>query len=152
MKKFLFSITLIFPTLLFSQIFNPVQWEFSKEDLGNSEYDLFFTATIDDGWYLYSQYVEEDGPLPTSFTFYESDKYEIYDEEDEWNVILFVDKTEDINNFTDFLKERLGMSGNDVYDIIHEIWDNGHDTLGEMLDEETTDKIMLESENYILGK
>ena len=77
MKKFLFSITLIFPTLLFSQIFNPVQWEFSKEDLGNSEYDLFFTATIDDGWYLYSQYVEEDGPLPTSFTFYESDKYEL---------------------------------------------------------------------------
>ena len=83
---------------------------------------------------------------------YESDKYEIYDEEDEWNVILFVNKTEDINNFTDFLKERLGMSGNDLYDIIHEIWDNGHDTLGEMLDEETTDKIMLESENYILGK
>jgi len=77
MKKFLFSITLIFPTLLFSQIFNPVQWEFSKEDLGNSEYDLFFTATIDDGWYLYSQYVEEDGPLPTSFTFFESDKYEL---------------------------------------------------------------------------
>ena len=34
----------------------------------------------------------------------------------------------------------------------YEIWDNGHDTLGEMLDEETTDKIMLESENYILGK
>ena len=77
MKKFLFSITLIFPTLLFSQIFNPVQWEFSKEDLGNSEYNLFFTATIDDGWYLYSQYVEEDGPLPTSFTFFESDKYEL---------------------------------------------------------------------------
>ena len=33
MKKFLFSITLIFPTLLFSQIFSPVQWEFSKEEL-----------------------------------------------------------------------------------------------------------------------
>ena len=64
-------------------------------------------------------------------------------------MILFVNKTEDINNFTDFLKKRLGMSGNDLYDIIHEIWDNGHDTLGEMLDEETTDKIMLESENYI---
>ena len=29
--------------------------------------------------------------------------------EDEWNVILFVNKTEDINNFTDFLKERLVM-------------------------------------------
>ena len=66
-------------------------------------------------------------------------------------MILFVNKTEDVNNFTDFLKERLGMMVT-IYDIIHEIWDNGHDTLGEMLDEETTDKIMLESENYILGK
>ena len=42
------------------------------------------------------------------------DKYEIYEEEYDWNVILFVNKTEDINNFTDFLKERLGMSGNDL--------------------------------------
>ena len=83
---------------------------------------------------------------------YESDKYEIHELEDEWYVILFVDKTEDINNFSDFLKERLGMGGNDVYDIIHEIWDTGGDTLGEMLDEETTEKILLESENYILGK
>jgi len=77
MKKFLFSITLIFPTLLFSQIFSPVQWEFSKEELGNDEYNLFFTANIDDGWYLYSQFIEDDGPLPTSFNFFESDKYEL---------------------------------------------------------------------------
>ena len=77
MKKFLFSITLIFPTLLFSQIFSPVQWEFSKEELGNDEYNLFFTANIDDGWYLYSQFIEDDGPLPTTFTFFESDGYEL---------------------------------------------------------------------------
>ena len=44
---------------------------------------------------------------------YESDKYEIYEEEYDWNVILFVNKTEDINNFKKF------MSGNDLYDIIH---------------------------------
>ena len=77
MKKFLFSITLIFPTLLFSQIFSPVEWEFSKEELGNDEYNLFFTANIDDGWYLYSQFIEDDGPLPTSFNFFESDNYEL---------------------------------------------------------------------------
>ena len=77
MKKFLFSITLIFPTLLFSQIFSPVQWEFSIEELGNDEYNLFFTANIDDGWYLYSQFIEDDGPLPTTFTFFESDGYEL---------------------------------------------------------------------------
>ena len=61
----------------FSQIFNPVEWEFSKEDLGGGEYELVFKASIEDGWYLYSQFVEDDGPLPTTFTFFESDGYEL---------------------------------------------------------------------------
>ena len=77
MKKFLFAIILVFPTLLFSQIFNPVEWEFSEEDLGGGEYELFFKASIKDGWYLYSQFIEDDGPLPTTFTFFESDAYEL---------------------------------------------------------------------------
>ena len=77
MKKFLFIVVLAFPTLLFSQIFNPVAWEFSKEDFGGGEYELFFKASIEDGWYLYSQFVEDDGPLPTTFTFSESDSYEL---------------------------------------------------------------------------
>ena len=77
MKKILFTIILVFPTLLFSQIFNPVEWEFSKEDLGGGEYELFFKASIEDGWYLYSQFVEDDGPLPTTFTFFELDGYEL---------------------------------------------------------------------------
>ncbi|MFL2569293.1 MAG: cytochrome c biogenesis protein CcdA [Flavobacteriales bacterium] len=77
MKKFLFVIILAFPTLLFSQIFNPVEWEFSKDDLGPGEYELVFKASIEDGWYLYSQFVEDDGPLPTTFTFFESDGYEL---------------------------------------------------------------------------
>ena len=59
MKKFLFAIILAFPTLLFSQIFNPVEWEFSKEDLGGGEYELVFKASIEDGWYLYSQFVDQ---------------------------------------------------------------------------------------------
>ena len=77
MKKFLFAIILVFPTLLFSQIFNPVEWDFSKEDLGSGEYEFVLKASIEDGWYLYSQFVEDDGPLPTTFTFFESDGYEL---------------------------------------------------------------------------
>ena len=77
MKKFLFIVVLVFPTLLFSQIFNPVAWEFSKKDLGGGEYELFFKASIEDGWYLYSQFIEDDGPLPTTFTFFESNSYEL---------------------------------------------------------------------------
>jgi len=30
---------------------------------------LQFKATIDEGWHLYSQFIEEDGPVPTEFTF-----------------------------------------------------------------------------------
>lgn len=77
MKKFLFAIILAFPTLLFSQIFNPVEWEFSKEDLEGGEHELVFKANIEEGWYLYSQFVEDDGPLPTTFTFFESNAYEL---------------------------------------------------------------------------
>ena len=77
MKKILLVITLVFPTLLFSQIFNPVEWEFSKEDLGDGDYNLVFKATIEDNWHLYSQFVEDDGPLPTTFTFFESDNYDL---------------------------------------------------------------------------
>ena len=72
MKKILFIVVLVFPTLLFSQIFNPVTWEFSKKDLGGGDYELIFKASIEDGWYLYSQFIEDDGPLPTTFTFFES--------------------------------------------------------------------------------
>lgn len=76
MKNIFFTL-LFFPSLLFSQIFNPVEWSFSHNDLGNDEYQLNFTATIEDGWYLYSQHIADDGPVPTEFTFFESGEYEL---------------------------------------------------------------------------
>ena len=39
----------MFPTLLFSQIFNPVEWKFSKEDLGGGEYELFSKQVLKTG-------------------------------------------------------------------------------------------------------
>lgn len=77
MKKLLFTFLLFIPGLLFSQILNPVEWQFSKEDLGDDEFNLVFKATIEDGWYVYSQFIGDDGPIPTSFTFFESDQYEL---------------------------------------------------------------------------
>ncbi len=55
----------------FSQIFDPVKWSFSAERLNGTEAEVTFTATIDQGWHLYSQHIEGDGPVPTSFTFQE---------------------------------------------------------------------------------
>lgn len=70
-KGFLFS--LIALCLLFSlnaQELEPVQWDHSISKISDTEYELNFTATIEDGWYMYSQ-EEADGlgPLPTYFEY-----------------------------------------------------------------------------------
>ena len=61
----------------FSQILNPVKWEFGSEKISETEYELVFVAKIDSHWSLYSQFVEEGGPLPTIFSFEQSDAFEL---------------------------------------------------------------------------
>lgn len=57
---------------------NPVKWSFTSKDAGNCQVDLIVTATIDDGWYTYSQFLEsEDGPVATSFTFQEGPHFKL---------------------------------------------------------------------------
>lgn len=57
---------------------NPVKWAFSSKDAGNGQYDLIFTATIDDGWNTYSQFLEsEDGPVATALTFEEGPHFKL---------------------------------------------------------------------------
>jgi thiol:disulfide interchange protein DsbD len=55
--------------LSFAQIFNPVEWDFSYKRLSDNEIELQFKATIDEGWHVYSQFIEDDGPVPTELTF-----------------------------------------------------------------------------------
>jgi len=57
-----------------SKILEPVKWTIRSKKIGNNEYDLILTAKIEDGWYMYSQYLESDeGPLPTLFYWDEKD-------------------------------------------------------------------------------
>jgi len=73
MKKIIIFVLLAFVTSKsFTQIFNPVSWDFSHERVSESEVDLIFTATIDEGWYVYSQFCGE-GPVATEFTFNNTD-------------------------------------------------------------------------------
>ncbi len=65
------------------KIEDPVSWEFSKEDLGNNEYMLNFKATVEEGWYIYSQNIEEGGPLPTSVNFEDIKGFEVVGEKAE---------------------------------------------------------------------
>jgi thiol:disulfide interchange protein DsbD len=73
MKKIILLLFLAVVTCKsFAQIFNPVQWNFSHERVSESEVDLTFTATIEEGWYVYSQFCGE-GPVATEFTFNNTD-------------------------------------------------------------------------------
>ena len=57
---------------------NPVKWAFSSKNVGDGQYDLILTGTIDDGWSTYSQFLEsEDGPLPTELVFQEGAHYKL---------------------------------------------------------------------------
>ena len=58
------------------QILDPVKWKFSSNQLSDNEYELIFTAEIDEHWTVYSQDIKEDGPVPTSFYFTEGAHYE----------------------------------------------------------------------------
>lgn len=47
----------------------PVKWTFQAEKTGEDGYTLSFLANVQPGWYIYSQFIGDDGPIPTSFTF-----------------------------------------------------------------------------------
>ena len=80
-------------------IFEPVKWAWESKDVGNGEYDLVFTATIGEGWSVYSQYLEsDDGPVPTGFYFEEGDHYtKVGKNEESGNVKTKYDKVFEMN-------------------------------------------------------
>lgn len=51
-----------------AQILDPVDFSTSTEKISDTDYYLVVTATIDEGWHLYAQYIPEDGPIPTTIT------------------------------------------------------------------------------------
>ena len=77
MKKILILVLTIFSLNINAQIFTPVSWTFSHERLSDNEFELSFTANIDEGWYIYSQSLSDDGPVPTEFTFQKSNNYKL---------------------------------------------------------------------------
>ena len=69
MKKIFILFFTLLSVITSAQIFTPVSWDFSQKQVSDNEIELQFKATIDDGWYLYSQFIGDDGPVPTEFTF-----------------------------------------------------------------------------------
>jgi len=74
-KNLILFVLLLFSVFGNAQIENPVKWEFSSENVSPGEAELIITAKIDTGWHLYSLFIAENGPVPTSFSFTPSPDY-----------------------------------------------------------------------------
>ena len=65
-----FLILLFFSLYLNAQgMQSHLSFKTSVETLGNNEYNLKITCTLDKDWHVYSQFTSEGGPLPTKFVF-----------------------------------------------------------------------------------
>ena len=69
-----------------SQIYDPVDWSFSKQKISENTYELTFVADIDQGWAIYSNDIYNNDidcdveicPLPVSFEFDKDNDLESY--------------------------------------------------------------------------
>jgi thiol:disulfide interchange protein len=77
-KRFAWMIILF---LLFAnaqaQILNPVKWISQTKYDGNRVFEISFTASIDQGWHVYSSTLDPNqGPVPTTLTLDKSSEYQ----------------------------------------------------------------------------
>jgi hypothetical protein len=102
MKKFIFILfALVVSSLGFSQTTSPVSWSFSSKKISDKEYELQMTATIQQGWHLYSQTQPSDAiAIPTSFNF---NKNPLLD---------FDGKVKEVGKLQKYHDEKLGVSAN----------------------------------------
>lgn len=78
MKKITtFFLFLSIALMSFAQLQDPVKWTYTVKDLNESESELVFTANLDAGWHLYSQYTDPAGPIAIYFEFTPSKDYKL---------------------------------------------------------------------------
>lgn len=79
MKKVTFLILSFLATVNFvqAQILTPVKWSYAAKKISTTEAVVFIKATMQPGWHIYSQYLKEGGPIPTSFSFTPSKAYAV---------------------------------------------------------------------------
>jgi DsbC/DsbD-like thiol-disulfide interchange protein len=76
MKKILSSaIVLLIVTAAHAQILTPVKWSYAAKKTGKNEATVYFKATIEPNWHIYSTYIGDGGPIKTSFTFSSSKEF-----------------------------------------------------------------------------
>lgn len=53
----------------------PVSWSFDAERVAQSEWVVCISAALRPGWRIYSQYLAEGGPIPTTIRLLQTDDY-----------------------------------------------------------------------------
>ena len=63
------------PLVQENKVYDPVKWIFEAKQLEGDTYEFIASATIEEGWHLYSQELESaDGPVPTEFIYFNEEK------------------------------------------------------------------------------
>lgn len=73
-KALFLAISLLSFTSIFAQI-NPAHWKYNVKELSPTEVELQFLLTLDDGWHIYSQKSDPNGPIPSEYTFEDNANY-----------------------------------------------------------------------------
>lgn len=104
---------------------SPVKWSFKLNKVNDEKSEFYAKAEIAKGWNIYSVYMGEDGPIPTSFSFDEivngkidgqvvekSEKISVHDDIFDMQVIKF----KDIAEFSQLLSgKNLAIKGSVTY-------------------------------------
>ena len=70
MKKIYFAVLLLIAAAQgFSQVKNPVKWEYASKKINESTYEISLIATLDPAWHIYSQTTPDGGPSATVISF-----------------------------------------------------------------------------------
>jgi len=71
MKKLSLLIVAVVITMstAIAQVQTPVKWQVASKKINSKEAVVLIKATIQNGWHIYGQNVEDGGPLPTTFAF-----------------------------------------------------------------------------------
>ena len=75
MKKMIFLMTLFLglSSLISAQMVEPIHFKAQLKPTQGDEAEIIFSATIDNGWHLYSTELGEDGPISASFHLNKAD-------------------------------------------------------------------------------
>ena len=78
MKHFTILVVCLLATFgLSAQMLDPAKRTFTVKETSANEAELVITVKLDNGWHMYSQTTDENGPLPTVFEFTPSADYQL---------------------------------------------------------------------------